>query len=296
MNQLMPVTAVENQETVLLLVKDVHPNPFQPRTLFKEKELQELAEGIRENGLKEAIVVRQSKDGGYELVSGERRLRAHKINNMETIRSIIVEVSDDDLLLESVSFNAGRKALTPRDTLNTIDRATNAGKSVEEIASAFCKSTGWVHSYLRLVRNLAPELKAILQHEGTKGELLVQDAVKIAKIPNHKHQVERHFKTKGMSKNIRKTLIKKAVEQTANKSKKPRKPRRETVTEKGNNIKERIDEFHLFLNTLSDIPTDQLEHIFEKMPSLDAEILEETVDSCIEKLKKMEKMLHTRNK
>ena len=80
--------------------KDLHPacgkhpsSPFQARTVFDEKELAGLAQSIRENGLLQPISVRKV-EGGYELVAGERRLRACKLARMETIPAILCDCGD----------------------------------------------------------------------------------------------------------------------------------------------------------------------------------------------------------
>ena len=76
-----------------LPVESIRPSPFQARTVFDEKELAGLAQSIRENGLLQPISVRKV-EGGYELVAGERRLRACKLAKMETIPSIVCNFTD----------------------------------------------------------------------------------------------------------------------------------------------------------------------------------------------------------
>ena len=76
-----------------LPVESIRPSPFQARTVFDEKELAGLAQSIRENGLLQPISVRKV-EGGYELVAGERRLRACKLARMETIPAILCDCGD----------------------------------------------------------------------------------------------------------------------------------------------------------------------------------------------------------
>ena len=76
-----------------LPVESIHPSPFQARTVFDEKELAGLAQSIRENGLLQPISVRKV-EGSYELVAGERRLRACKLARMETIPAILCDCGD----------------------------------------------------------------------------------------------------------------------------------------------------------------------------------------------------------
>ena len=78
---------------VQLPVEDIHPSPYQARTTFDEQELAGLAQSIRENGLLQPITVRKT-DSGYELIAGERRLRACKLAKMGTIPSIVCNFTD----------------------------------------------------------------------------------------------------------------------------------------------------------------------------------------------------------
>lgn len=185
MNQPILVTT-KDDETVELQMSLIFPNPLQPRTIFIEHDIKELSGGIKEHGLKEPIVVRPTKNGTYEIVSGERRYRAHKLIDATTIKAKVQQISDGDLLLESVTYNGGRRSLTPRDAFFTIVKLKEEGRSIQTIATAFSKSTAWVNTYLKL-QNLAPELQAILQHEKKEGELLIKNALKLAELKNHKY-------------------------------------------------------------------------------------------------------------
>ena len=69
----------------------IKPNPNQPRKIFDEEKLQELSASIKEHGLLQPIVVVEDEDGTYTLIAGERRLRAHKLANIEEIKAIIVD-------------------------------------------------------------------------------------------------------------------------------------------------------------------------------------------------------------
>src|SRR5690348_6676053 len=79
-------------------VDDIAPNPKQPRQVFDDEALDELTHSVREFGLLQPIVVREKPDGGYELIMGERRLRAAKAAELETVPSIVRDTTDDALL------------------------------------------------------------------------------------------------------------------------------------------------------------------------------------------------------
>ena len=78
-----------------LPIDQIRPSPFQARREFSEQELAALAQSIRENGLLQPISVRKVSDGGYELVAGERRLRACRLAKMTTIPAILCNYGDE---------------------------------------------------------------------------------------------------------------------------------------------------------------------------------------------------------
>ena len=88
-------------------VTEVVPNPWQPRRVFNEAKLAELAESIREVGLLQPIVVRRV-ESGYQIVAGERRWRAHKLVGIEHIKAVVIECSDQDMaVMALVKTSAG---------------------------------------------------------------------------------------------------------------------------------------------------------------------------------------------
>ncbi len=96
----------------LLPVEAIRPSPFQARTNFDERELAGLAQSIRENGLLQPISVRRTADG-YELVAGERRLRACKMAKMEQIPAVLCEYSDQRTAAMGLLENIQREDLNP---------------------------------------------------------------------------------------------------------------------------------------------------------------------------------------
>ena len=95
-----------------LPIESVQPSPFQARTNFNEQELAGLAASIRENGLLQPIAVRKKEDG-YELVAGERRLRACKMAKMQTIPAILCDYADDKTAAMGLLENLQRENLNP---------------------------------------------------------------------------------------------------------------------------------------------------------------------------------------
>ena len=94
-------------------VNAVAPNPKQPRTNFADEELASLAASIREVGILQPIIVRRAGDSGYELVAGERRLRAAKQAGLATIPVVVRDTDDSDILREALIENIHREDLGP---------------------------------------------------------------------------------------------------------------------------------------------------------------------------------------
>ena len=96
-----------------LPIDQIRPSPFQARREFSEQELAALAQSIRENGLLQPISVRKVSDGGYELVAGERRLRACRLAKMNTIPAILCDYDDERTAALGLLENIQRADLNP---------------------------------------------------------------------------------------------------------------------------------------------------------------------------------------
>ena len=101
----------------VISIEDISPNPYQPRLDFKPEELEELAKSIKLNGLIQPIIVRQSSVFGYELIAGERRLKASKLAGLSEIPAIIKTISDQKSMQLAINENL------QRSYLNTIEEA-----------------------------------------------------------------------------------------------------------------------------------------------------------------------------
>lgn len=95
-------------QIILLPQEDIYPNPNQPRRRFDFDELEGLAQSIRQNGIIQPIAVRVNSNGNYELISGERRLRASRLVGISQIPCIIMEASDDKSALFALIENMQR--------------------------------------------------------------------------------------------------------------------------------------------------------------------------------------------
>lgn len=142
-----------NMEIQFLDVEKILPNPNQPRKNFSNETLEELAESIRSYGLISPIQVRQLGDNLYELVAGERRLRASKLAHMETIPAIIVKISDEDSAVISIMENIQRENLSYFEEARSYIQLINYyNMTQEQIAQALGKSQSFVANKIRLLR------------------------------------------------------------------------------------------------------------------------------------------------
>ncbi|WKV74196.1 ParB/RepB/Spo0J family partition protein [Streptomyces sp. PCS3-D2] len=158
----------------------VHRNPNQPREFFDEAKLQELATAIKTYGQMTPIEVRPMDEGGYQIVSGERRWRAHQLLNKATIKvSIISEKNDLKAFKRSVSENVNREDMTPFEEANAYQRILDEedGATEKSVAADFGKTTAYVRLRLQLL-NLRHEFQQIV----SEGKIGTQAAVQIAQL------------------------------------------------------------------------------------------------------------------
>lgn len=118
--------AAQGQQVIEIPLSDITPNPMQPRMHFDQKALEELAASIQSHGLLEPIVVTPAPGGGYQLVAGERRFRAHQLNGAATIPGIVRTASELERLELALIENI------QREDLNPIEKARSYAKLIDE--------------------------------------------------------------------------------------------------------------------------------------------------------------------
>lgn len=139
-----------------LPVASIHPNRKQPRQVFDEEELAELAYSIGELGVLQPIVVRPSREVGdpsYELVMGERRWRATQRAGLPTIPAIVRETADDDLLRDALLENLHRSQLNPLEEAAAYQQLMEEfGATQEELSRRIGRSRPQISNTIRLLR------------------------------------------------------------------------------------------------------------------------------------------------
>ena len=155
----------ESGRVVFLPIAQLSPNPNQPRSVFQQDGLEELADSIREHGILQPLSVRRL-DGGYELISGERRLRAAKLAGLTEVPCILVQATDVQSSLLALVENLQRRDLDFVEEAEALSRLISTYHlSQEEAAKRVGKSQSAVANKLRLLK-LPPELLTSLREAG----------------------------------------------------------------------------------------------------------------------------------
>jgi len=159
----------QRDEILEINLREIRPNPFQPRKIFDEASLTELAESIKKDGLIQPIVVTEDIDG-YVLIAGERRLRASKLAKLKEIRAIVLNSDEQKMrqfaLIENIQ----------REELNAIELAEAYSELLklhdithEELAITIHKSRTHITNTLRLLQLSTKTQKALLEKKITAG-------------------------------------------------------------------------------------------------------------------------------
>jgi ParB family chromosome partitioning protein len=145
------------------------PNPFQPRRAFPEETLKELADSIRISGVLQPILVRRA-DGKYQLVAGERRLRAAKLSGLEAVPAVVRDLGDREALELAVTENVMREDLNPIEVAHAYDSLQERFKlSHEEIADRIGVNRATVTNTLRLLRLAQPVQEMVANGDVSAG-------------------------------------------------------------------------------------------------------------------------------
>jgi ParB family transcriptional regulator, chromosome partitioning protein len=161
LSALIPGAPEEGTGLLEIPVEAVAPNPRQPRTTFEDEALDALALSIREVGVLQPIVVRQT-GSGFELIAGERRLRAAKLAGLATVPAVIRESDDAESLREALIENIHREDLNPIELAEAFrELLEELGLKQETLAERLGMSRSHIANTIRLLQ-LPPEVQALL--------------------------------------------------------------------------------------------------------------------------------------
>jgi len=148
-----------------LPISEIEPNPFQPRTRFDDEAIRELAASIKASGVLQPILVRRKLAGGYQLVAGERRLRAASFAGLLEIPAIQRDVDDRQMMELALIENVQREDLNPMDEAHAYQSLVErVGLTHDQISERVGKQRSSITNSLRLL-GLPPEVREMVSRE-----------------------------------------------------------------------------------------------------------------------------------
>ena len=173
------------EEIVELDIKDLRPNPYQPRTVFNEEHLQELASSIKEHGVFQPIIVKKSIKG-YDIIAGERRYRASKMAGLTKIPAIIRTFTDGQMMEIALLENLQRENLSPIEEAKAYQSMIDhLHLTQDELSKKVGKSRSHITNMLGLLR-----LPSDVQNLVTEGKLTMGHARVLSKLENDNQIIE----------------------------------------------------------------------------------------------------------
>ncbi len=152
-------------EIVEIPLDELRPNPYQPRKIFKDEALEELASSIKEHGVFQPVIVKRSIKG-YEIIAGERRVRASKLAGMETIPAIIRDFTDEEMMEISLLENLQRENLNPiEEALAYKNLIEKLNLTQEELSKRVGKSRSHITNIVGILRLPSEVQKMIASNE-----------------------------------------------------------------------------------------------------------------------------------
>ena len=190
-------------------LESIVPGPMQPRTHFDEASLQSLADSIRSHGVVQPLLVRR-RDGGYELIAGERRWRAAKLAGLTRVPVVVKEVPDESLLEIALIENIQREDLNPIEEAHAYKKLIETvGMTQEALAARVGRDRSYITNYLRLLR-LPEDLQQLVRD----GRLSTGHARTLLALthPDLQRRVARQIIDGGLSVRATETLVHKMGE------------------------------------------------------------------------------------
>ncbi len=181
------ITSKESEQEFNLTslpIEKIQANKQNPRSVFSEDELVDLANSIKEKGIVQPIIVREiDNTGSYEVIAGERRWRAAQIAQLDNIPAIVKKLSDDDALEIAIIENVQRSNLNPIDEASGYQRLIDIyNYTQEDLAKVIGKSRSYIANILRL-NNLPAKVKEYL----SEGLLTIGHARALVSLENAEH-------------------------------------------------------------------------------------------------------------
>ena len=175
--------AKQEGEHAIVKTADLDFSPFNYRKYYSKQALNDFAAELKQHGIIAPLLVRRSAEGRYELVAGERRLRASKIARLQTVPVIIKDLTDDEVIEMQLAENLQREDPHPFHEAQQIGRMIDKGLSIDEVAARLGKSKAFVYNRTKLLSLIEPFQEMLLADAIT-----LQEAVAIAGIAPESQQ------------------------------------------------------------------------------------------------------------
>ena len=222
-------------------VASIHPNPYQPRATFDEESIAELAQSIQQVGLLQPLLVRKVDDG-YELVAGERRLRAVTSLGMEKVACIVQQdIEDESSAMMALIENLQREDLHYLEEAQCYQKLLETyGLTQEELANRLGKSQSSIANKLRLLK-LSDEVKAAM----TEKRLSERHARALLKLTDDKQRLDavERIAEKGLSVKETERMVEKTLNKAYDEKQAGAKPRPKLMRI--------VRDYRLFMNTIN---------------------------------------------
>ena len=197
----------ERNNATEIELSQIRPNPYQPRKVFDEEALNELADSIKVYGVVEPVILKKSVKG-YEIVAGERRCKASKIAGLTTVPAIIKDFTDEEMMEIALLENIQREDLNPVDTAISISNILQVkDMTQEEFSKKFGKSRSYITNLLGLL-NLPKSVQELVKN----GKLSMSHARCLSKIDDEEKVINlanKIFKENLNVRDVEKLLSKK---------------------------------------------------------------------------------------
>lgn len=191
-------------------IDNIRPNPYQPRKQFNKSALEELCESIKQYGVLQPINIRKMPNNNFELVAGERRLRAATMAGLKEIPAIVINVDDNDSAVMALIENLQREDLSYMEEAESYNNLISEhGFTQEELAQKIGKSQSTVANKIRLLK-LPPLVKKIL----ADNNLTERHARALLKLHDEQFQLKvlKHVCDKGLNVKRTEELVERAIE------------------------------------------------------------------------------------
>lgn len=194
-------------------IKDIQVNPYQPRQSFEPEKLAELAQSIKENGIIQPLIVRPSNVIGFELLAGERRLRASQLAGLKEVPAIVKQLTDQEMMTQAIIENLQRRDLNPIEEARAYQKLIDKGNKHETIAQVMGKSRPYISNMVRLLNLSEPVIQAL-----EKGEISQAHARNLLAVNQTDEQIKwlkKIIESKISVRQLEKSLAKKKTDRSS---------------------------------------------------------------------------------